>query len=143
MTKIVQYPNEILKKVAESVDITNKKEVAYLTKELNENYALLSNNKVGLACPQIGISKRAVIVLGKVIFNSEFRPANQIEIAQEGCFSVENASVFQSVARPKYGWASWIDGDTLEKKEEKLNGFPARVFQHELDHLNGVLCIEK
>lgn len=80
------------------------------------------------------------IVMGMLMMNLEFEPVKQMDFYQEGCFSIENATKFFNVMRPKYGYAKWVDPYTLEAHDEKLVGLKARVFQHELDHLNGKLC---
>ncbi len=94
--------------------------------------------RLGIAAPQIGINLRVIIVRGNVMFNPEWRPVkNQTEYMIESCYS--SPKKLYRVQRAKYGWAKWtnIDGKPFESK---LKGIPAVVFQHELDHLNGVCC---
>lgn len=135
MKEILQYPNPILLEKSSLVEEDRIK----LAKMLFDAYEALPNNKVGLAAPQIGINKNAAIILGAVIFNLSFEPARQVDIREEACFSLNHAKDSFQVERPKYGWASWEDSQG-ELHEIKLSGLLARVFQHELDHINGKLC---
>jgi peptide deformylase len=139
---IVQFPDPVLFKRAEEVDLTDIEGVKGLVLALTQAYARLSASKAGLAAPQIGISKRAVIIQGEVLLNPTFKPSGQRELGREGCYSVANATRSFDVWRAKYGWARWIDSRTLEPREAKLTGLPARIFQHELDHLDGRPCYE-
>jgi peptide deformylase len=139
---IVQFPAPVLLTRADEVDLTDIEDVRALVAALTEAYARLSASKAGLAAPQLGISKRAVIIGGDVRLNPTFKPSAQRELGREGCFSVDNATRSFEVWRAKYGWARWIDGKTLEPREAKLAGLEARVFQHELDHLDGRRCYE-
>ena len=108
---------------------------------------------VGLAAPQIGVFKRIIIVdVGvdtkrkewgelKVYINPRIvDKSSELVTDREGCFSVDN-HVCGLVPR-----AQWIkiaaydrDGNTVE---ERYTDYTARIFQHEIDHLNGVLFID-
>ena len=109
-------------------------------------------NGVGLAAPQIGVSKRLIIIempddeeddhSGKrfVMCNPEIvKASRETEIGQEGCLSVA-------------GYVGWVEraeqviarGQDLQGKKLQLKaqGYLARAFQHEIDHLNGVLYVD-
>jgi len=99
---------------------------------------------VGLAAPQIGISKRVVVIdvgSGPVeLINPEIVQAEGEEIAVEGCLSVPG--VIGEVPR-----ATWVlvramdrDGNPFELEAEDL---AARACQHEIDHLDGILFVDK
>lgn len=137
MKDILQYPNPLLTRVTEEV---TELEAFKLSVEMMEMYNSLSERKLGLAAPQVGINKNFAIVYGVPMCNLSFKSANQFETERESCFSVDNAQTSHAVERPKYGWATWNDGYTFEVKTEKLNGLKARIFQHELDHIKGKLC---
>lgn len=139
--EIIQYPDPILSKVSPFFDLTEVESIRETLNLLQIEYKELSRIiKVGLAAPQIGINKHMAIVLGEAMINLEFKPARQISYEKEGCFSIEHATKFFLVERPNYGWATWVNPLTLETCEQKMSGLKARVFQHELDHLNGILC---
>lgn len=138
---ILQYPNEHLTTPSKDFDIDEVEEIKATFVALKEEFKKLDPKKcVGLAAPQIGINRNAAIVMGNPMFNLEFTPALQVETDKEGCFSINEASEFYNVRRPKYGWARWVNPETLAGVEKKLTGLSARVFQHELDHIKGRLC---
>lgn len=138
---ILIHPDGRLKRIAEPVDFnktTREDRIAIVRKlgaALNKQ---TYGDRLGIAAPQIGINLRVIVVRGNVMFNPEWRPSkaplNQIT---EGCYSSPR-KLFK-VPRSPYGWAKWmnIDGEIFE---DKLNGLPAIVFQHEIDHLNGMCC---
>ena len=95
----------------------------------------------GLASPQIGKRWRVFICKGIFCVSPIItRVGGSTSIEEEGCLSVPD--VYVLVERP-----DWIKVKfttlTGEKIESKLNGFSARVFQHELDHLDGILILSK
>jgi peptide deformylase len=116
-------------------------------------------NCSGLAAPQIGISKRAIIFrvendenLKKWRSNLEqFMPktilinplctpiGEDTNDDYEGCFSVDNVAGLVTRANKISYSAMDIDGNTITGEAK---GFLARVIQHEIDHLNGVLFID-
>ncbi len=100
---------------------------------------------VGLAAPQIGISKRAIIINYddeiKAFINPEIEVLDKSKEADgEGCLSVpgirEEVDRFKKI-RLK---AKDIKGNNIDMVVE---GFLARVFQHEVDHLEGMLFIDR
>lgn len=141
--KILVHPDPRLKRIAKPVDF-NKMNLKKRTSLVRKMGATLSSQvyggRLGLAAPQIGVNLRVVIVRGNVMFNPEWTPTKApAETSTEGCYSVPH-KVYK-VTRAPYGWAKWtnIDGFPME---DKLKGIPAIVFQHELDHLNGVCCAD-
>ena len=164
---IIKEGNEILRKVAEPVSVpisrsdlsTGKKMLKYLEysqdEKKAEKYKLTPG--VGLAAPQIAISKRFFAVLcgddnGEIIEYVVYNPEIIAESVQmeylcngEGCLSVPGKSGV--VLRHKKIKVKGIFYYPLtgELKEDKrtFSGYPAIVFQHEFDHLNGVLFIDK
>jgi peptide deformylase len=102
---------------------------------------------VGLAAPQLGISQRLVVYrIGPdapviVLANPELEWASgDVELGEEGCLSIPGIIV--DVDRPVHVRVRALD----EEGEERLveaSGLEARVIQHELDHLDGVLILER
>lgn len=101
---------------------------------------------VGLAAPQVGISERIIVCK---ISNSHGRQEDMAfinpeiitkspncEIGEEGCLSIPN--IFGPVNRPKEITMQFM---TIDRKTviKRFTGFNARVIQHEIDHLNGIL----
>ncbi len=99
---------------------------------------------VGLAAPQIGVSRRVVVFdVGEgphILINPELIEADGEWVFDEGCLSVPGR--FWSISRPAFARVKGLDlkGRTVEYSGEELLG---RVLQHEVDHLNGRLLIER
>ena len=139
--KILIHPNKKLKRIALPVDFekTTVEERTELVRKMGNALAKQTyGQRLGIAAPQIGINLRIMVVRGNVMFNPEWHPVQApANIITEGCYSVPQ-KLFK-VPRAPYGWAKWtnIEGRPME---DKLSGLPAIVFQHELNHLDGV-CI--
>ena len=99
---------------------------------------------VGLAAPQIGVSKRVCVFDAgegvEVLINPEIVETSGEWTFDEGCLSVPG--YFWPITRPSFARARGfgLDGDPVEFAGEELLG---RVLQHEIDHLNGMLLIER
>ena len=99
---------------------------------------------VGLAAPQIGISKRIFVAdIGEgpfVMVNPEIVEASGTWTFDEGCLSVPG--YYWPIKRPGYAKARGLDtdGNPVEFEGDELMG---RVLQHEIDHLNGMLLLER
>ena len=137
------HPDPLLKRIAEPVDFkkTTREDRVKIVRDMNN--ALNGADwgmKLGLAAPQIGINKRVAIVRGNVMFNPSFTPSKApTNLITEGCYSVPGRSF--SVERSPSIWAEWTNIDGRPFKD-KLNGLQAIVFQHEVDHLNGLCCAD-
>jgi len=107
---------------------------------------------VGLAAPQIGVSRRAFCVdvsghpKGRashglvVLFDPELVSAEGAEVKREGCMSVPDLTANVRRALRVVVRGTGPDGDELVVEAE---GFEARAFQHELDHLDGLLILDR
>lgn len=100
---------------------------------------------IGLAAPQVGISSQIIIVVQDdtpmCLVNPSFKPlSDQRELGEEGCLSFPG--LFGKVARFKSITVTALDrhGKQLSFEAYDLN---ARVIQHEIDHLNGVLLPDR
>jgi len=98
---------------------------------------------IGLAAPQVGIQKRIIIAdigEGLITFiNPEIVDQNNYENNEEGCLSLPEIQV--NISRSLNISVQGIDSDGNDMKVE-CSGLLARVIQHEIDHLNGVLIID-
>ena len=143
--KILVYPDPLLKKIAAPINFrtTKQEELIEIVRKLGAALREVNyGNRLGMAAPQIGISKRIFICQGAVCVNPTWCPPsdeNQMVTGMEGCYSVPG-KMFQ-VKRWKYGWAKWQSIDGVER-EYKLSGINAIVFQHELSHLDGQCCCD-
>lgn len=134
------YPHSVLRKVAEPVIVFNSL-VNRLIKSMFK--IMYSNNAVGMAATQVGELKRIIIVdIGKgpiIMANPEIITGYSKEYMEEGCLSLSGNVVY--VARKKSILVKYLDKNEEMIKSE-FNGLTARVIQHEIDHLNGVLIID-
>jgi peptide deformylase len=98
---------------------------------------------IGLAAPQVGILQRVIIGdIGEGLIslaNPEIIDESGEDILEEGCLSLPDIQV--TVQRKQSIFVRGIDASGREIERE-LNGLMARVIQHEIDHLNGVLIID-
>ncbi len=98
---------------------------------------------IGLAAPQVGINARIFVVntdkLEMVVVNPRIIKASGNEAMEEGCLSIPHVLV--DVKRPTTVWVEFTD-EYNQVIDARLSGLEAKVFQHELDHLNGVLIID-
>jgi peptide deformylase len=102
---------------------------------------------VGLAAPQAGIGRRFMLVcptgeLGdeQVMINPEILAREGEEDMEEGCLSFPK--IFGTIRRAAKVRVRWRDL-AWAPHEAPLEGFLARIFQHELDHLNGIVFIDR
>lgn len=105
---------------------------------------MYSEDGVGLAAPQVGILRRAVVVdIGEgliELINPEIVEAKGEQTDIEGCLSV--VDYVGEVTRPAYVKVK-AQNRFGEEIEHEAEGFLARAFCHELDHLEGILFVEK
>ncbi len=106
--------------------------------------AMYKAHGVGLAAPQVGVSKRLVVIDcgdGLIeLINPEIIAAEGSEVGIEGCLScpgvygeVERSATVKVAALDRFGKKIWVDGD----------GLLSRALQHEIDHLDGILFLDK
>lgn len=139
--EILVHPHPTLSTRAEEWDFENgdKEELLTIVRELGAalrgvNYG----DRLGMAAPQIGISKRVFVCQGAVCVNPSFelpKSGGEYEEVLEGCYSLPDKQIWKT-SRAKRIFAKWKSVDGIER-EYKLKGTDAVVFQHELDHLDG------
>ncbi|KAA0155154.1 hypothetical protein FNF27_07212 [Cafeteria roenbergensis] len=119
---------------------------------------IMAKGGMGLAAPQVGVSARVMVMRRtcklqrqrgddlaarsyEVCINPRVLHAEAEEVVgPEGCYSVPGHVAF--VSRPGAITVEWLD-ETGTRVSDTLCGVPAVVFQHELDHLDGVLILDK
>ncbi|MEE0435031.1 MAG: peptide deformylase [Peptococcaceae bacterium] len=139
--KVVLNGDPVLRKIAQPV------------KEVNDNTRKLLNNMaetmyhahgVGLAAPQVGISKRVIVVdIGEGLYklvNPEVIASSGIQDGPEGCLSVPG--IVGDVKRSEHVKVKALNEEGNEIVLE-ASGYLARAFQHEIDHLNGIIFTDK
>jgi peptide deformylase len=143
--KILTEPNPLLRARATEFDVAEVKTPEFQTFADRFAAFMVESDGVGLAAPQIGLPKRIIAVQEKdvigVYVNPEILKASpSMDEGEEGCLSVPGK--FGMVDRHKRITVRAVDRHG-RKVELKLIGFPAVVWQHEIDHLNGILFIDK
>lgn len=119
---------------------------------MNEMVQMMrEQNGVGLAAPQVGLLQRFIVMMDpdtetvyKMINPSIVSYSNKTCSMEEGCLSVlgsDNLPVFSHVVRPESVIVEWTD-ETGKKCGAEMSGLPARIVQHETDHLDGKLFID-
>lgn len=139
--KLRTLPDPVLHKKTREVEKIDERILILLDDMLE---TMREEEGVGLAAPQIGILKRiAVIDIGDgpvKLINPYIVERSGSEIAMEACLSVPGES--GPVERPTWVKVKHLDLDGEEKFFE-AEGFFARAICHELDHLDGVLYVDK
>jgi len=143
--EIIKEPNEILYKSSSIVKLPLSKEDQDLLNEMLSYIKDENNKAIGLSAVQVGVLKRMCVIrikenkktISYKLVNPRIisKSANMVE-ALEGCLSVEEHYVIKrntSVSVMAY--------DAIQNKTIVINasGWLARVLQHEIDHMNGIL----
>lgn len=150
MLNIVLHPNDILRKKSLEIkkEEISKPEFKKLLKEMTET--MVVKDGAGLAAPQIGKNIRLIVVNNQdkaiVMINPEITKKSWAkEIEPEGCLSVLNKKgeiYFLPVARNKRINCIYLD-EIGKKQKIVAKDLLARIIQHEVDHLDGILFIDK
>ncbi len=144
--EVVKYPDPVLAQRGEEVTVFDAK-LKKLVEEMFESMYVAQG--IGLAAPQINISKRITVIDVSfkknpkdkiVLINPEIIDRNGKQLEEEGCLSLPDI-------REKVSRAEWVkvraqdaDGKTFEIEGTELFG---RCMQHEIDHLDGILFIDR
>jgi peptide deformylase len=142
---IITHPNEILRAENEEISQEQLKTDEFKRFVFDMAETMRKKDGIGLAAPQVGknirmcvinTEKGDLVLINPKITGKSFRK----DIDEEGCLSIPG--VFGTVKRSKK-----IKVNALNQKGDKINftasGLFARVIQHEVDHLRGVLFIDK
>jgi peptide deformylase len=103
---------------------------------------------LGLAAPQIGVARRVIVVMEEpgeksrylALINPEIVSACGEEVAEEGCLSIPG--IYEKLKRPQSVVVSGLD-EAGNKVTIEATGMMARAFCHEIDHLDGVMFVDK
>jgi peptide deformylase len=142
--KVIEYPNPILRKKASKIKDFGSAELGKLISEMVE--ILKSAEGLGLAAPQVGKSRRVCVAREEnnnfmVLINPVITASSRKKIPiSEGCLSFPGK--FYSISRPESIKVRHID-EKGKKCKIKASGLLARVIQHEVDHLDGILFIDR
>lgn len=145
--KIVKYPDPILKTPTEKVDVIDEG-IKSLVRDMFET--MYHEEGVGLAANQVGVplsvmvidttSKKEAPPIRAILINPRVVRTEGKITYREGCLSFPGLTV--EVQRSSKVWVKALDLDG-EEKDYLFEGFPAIVFQHEFDHLNGITFVDR
>ncbi|MCR5761768.1 MAG: peptide deformylase [Treponema sp.] len=144
--KICKLGEEVLRQQCEPVKEEEiNDEFRALLDEMFET--MVSANGVGLAAPQVGIAKRFFVVMAddnvrRVFINPEIiKTSSDLVDYEEGCLSIPG--VYENIQRPSQVTISALNEKGKRFIIEDATDLLARVIQHENDHLNGILYIDR
>jgi len=145
LKEILIHPNKLLHQISEPVKTSSISSKKFQKLIVDMAETMIKKDGVGLAAPQIGENIRVIVVNTKdgvlALINPEIKKKSwRQETDEEGCLSVPG--VYGYVKRP---YQIEVSGYTKtgEKIDLKAKGLLARVCQHEIDHLDGILFIDK
>lgn len=149
---ILEAPDPRLRLVSKPVEAVDDALRALIADMLETMYAAPG---IGLAAIQVGVAKRVLVIdlqeeedaegkpirAPRVFINPElFDPSEETSVYNEGCLSVPDQ--YAEVERPATVHARWLDAEG-RAHEEKLEGLLATCLQHEMDHLQGKLFLDR
>lgn len=155
--KAREIGDPVLSKRSEEIDINNiNQEVLDLIEDLKATIEYSNGKALGIAAPQIGVNKRVIVVGAKkedIVYNdskdipltvminpSWVKLSDDTDIQYEGCMSVP-------VLRGRVERYTKIEltyyTETGEKVVKEIDNFFARLIQHECDHLDGIVYLER
>lgn len=148
------YGQPVLRKVAKDIDVENYPNLNELIYNMFET--MYDAEGIGLAAPQVGLDQRIFVVdldhvsdedtpefkgFKKVFINAQIIERDgDIEMIEEGCLSIPG--IHEKVPRESKITIKYLD-ENLEEKVEEYSDFFARVIQHEYDHIEGILFVDK
>lgn len=140
---VTKLGEEVLRKVAVPVEEVND-EIRQLAEDMFET--MIENDGVGLAAPQVGKSLRMFVVIAdddvrRVFINPQIiKTSEEVGEYDEGCLSIPQ--VYETIIRPVA-----VTVQALNEKGKpfmlEADGLLARIIQHEYDHLDGILYIDR
>jgi peptide deformylase len=143
---ILKYGDQILHEPAQPIgQITS--DVDRLVEDMIET--MYAAPGIGLAATQVGVASRIFVIdlsLGRnpadliVMINPEFVERDGMQLEEEGCLSVPGFNA--TVVRPQRAVVKGLDRSGQEQVREGT-GLLARAFQHEMDHLEGTLFVDR
>jgi len=149
---IKKYPAPILRKKAKEVTRIRKRTINLINDMIETMYA---ENGIGLAANQVGVLQRIIIVdttpkderdnknkyYKPIVFiNPEILSSEGENVSEEGCLSFPGITT-EIKRATEIRIRSWNVNEEI--MEIEASGLPARVIQHEIDHLNGILFIDR
>jgi peptide deformylase len=143
---ILKYGDTVLHEPARPVDAITPEIDRLITDMIETMYAVPG---IGLAAPQVGVPLRLFVIdlsVGRdpsgliIMINPEFVEQDGLQLEEEGCLSVPGFNA--TVVRPTRAVIKGLDRSGVEQQLEGT-ALLARAFQHEMDHLDGTLFVDR
>lgn len=150
---IYLYGSQVLRTPAEESPLDDREDLRKLVEDMVET--MHHADGCGLAAPQVGVSRRILVVDGndlvdtypelkgfhREMINPKFTfESEESSSYDEGCLSIPNVDA--SISRPARIRVRYVN-PAFEEVEEEFEGFAARMIQHEMDHLDGILFVDR
>ncbi len=150
---IFLYGSKVLRERASEADLSDREKISALVADMEETLA--SADGCGLAAPQVGVSSRILIVDGRDLVEAypylkDFKriminpvvveESEQTREYSEGCLSVPG--IYADVRRPEKIKVEYFN-EKFEPVTEEFDKFACRMIQHELDHLDGRMFVDR
>ena len=150
---IYLYGSQVLRTAAEESALDDREGLKKLISDMVET--MHHADGCGLAAPQVGVSRRILVVDGddlvdrypelkgfhREMINPTFTfESEETSSYEEGCLSIPNVDA--AISRPARIRVRYVNPD-FEEVEEDFEGFAARMIQHEMDHLDGILFVDR
>lgn len=148
------YGHPVLRKVTQDIDAANYPNLHELINNMFET--MYNADGVGLAGPQVGLEDRIFVVdlapladdehpefkdFKKVFINAHITErSGDMEQVEEGCLSIPG--IHEKVSREGTIRIKYLD-ENLQPHDEEYSGYMARVIQHEYDHLDGIMFVDR
>lgn len=146
--KIRYIGDPILRKKAEPITEFDKNLKKFVDDMIDIMY---KKDGIGLAAPQIGFSRQIIVVDASELIKGEYpRPfinpeivefSETTDVKEEGCLSIPG--VYEEVVRSTRIVVKYQDEKGKKVFKEEYTGWVARILQHEIDHLNGILFVDR
>ena len=139
---ILQAPNEALNTVC--LPVADSDDISSITETMLDE--VIKSKGCGIAAPQIGVNKRIIWVCcsaftGFVINPTILKFSGNLKKSREGCLSLKGHKLVNVTRDRKINIVGFdIDGESLDIEAKNQSAF---VFQHDVDHLNGITLLDK
>lgn len=144
---IIKAPDPVLKKISLPVERIGKQEIRLMDDMLETMYAA---SGVGLSAIQVGVAQRIIVIDAggddkincplKIVNPKIIWQNNQEEYQDEGCLSFPDQQV--TIKRPTEIEIEYLD-EKNNKKNRRSVGLECVAIQHEIDHLDGILLVDR
>ena len=142
--EVIKYPDPRLRQPARPVEHFDERLRALVARMFE---LMRTHHGVGLAAPQVGVSQRLFVMNhsgqpddDRVYVNPELFDINGSEQGEEGCLSLPEITAMIDRGQGVRMVARDVEGNSFE---QDASGYVARIWQHEFDHLNGVLITDR